>query len=199
MKKLHGKCVINSMIHQSVKIGSSCNIVDCTMERYSYCGSDCQMVNVEIGSFCSISDHVFIGGAEHPMDWISTSPVFQNTCHSGPQKRFAKFNVPKTRKTFIGHDVWIGHGVTIKQGVVIGDGAIVGSNALVTKDVPPYSVVGGVPAKVIKYRFPADVIECLERVKWWNLPEEKIAKIVDLFKISNPTEEDINGYFTRIS
>lgn len=195
LKRIQGKCIIHSSIDRTSVIGSGSNIVSTVMKKYSYCGEDCQIVNTEIGAYCSISDHVFIGGAEHPMDWVSTSPVFQNVRHSGPKKRYAKFDLPKSKKTFIGNDVWIGHGVTIKQGVTIGNGAVVGSNALVTKDVPPYAIVGGVPAKTIKYRFPQEVIDRLEEVKWWSLQDEGIAKRIDLFHIQNPGLEDINNYF----
>lgn len=195
MKKLQGTCVINSNIDKTSVVGINCNVVGVRMSRYSYFGNDCQIVNAEIGAFCSISDHVFIGGAEHPLDWVSTSPVFQNTRHSGPSKRFAKFDLPKSKKTIIGNDVWIGHGVTVKQGVVIGNGAVIGSNALVTKNVPPYAIVGGVPAKTIKFRFLQEVIDRLEEVQWWNLPDEKITKVVDLFHIKNPSLEDINRFF----
>ena len=195
VKKLQGTCVLNSDIDKTSVVGKSCNVVGLCMKRYSYCGNDCQIVNAEIGAFCSISDHVFIGGAEHPIDWLSTSPVFQNVRHSGPSKRFARFDVPPPKRTIIGNDVWIGHGVTIKQGTVIGNGAVVGSNALVAKDVPPYAVVGGIPAKVIKYRFTQEVIDRLEEIQWWNLPDEKISEVVDLFHIKNPTIEDINRYY----
>ena len=195
VKKLQGTCVINSKIDKTSVVGTSCNISSSLMSKYSYCGNDCQIVNTEIGAFCSISDHVFIGGAEHPVDWVSTSPVFQNVRHSGPKKRFAMFNLPKSKRTVVGNDVWIGHGVTIKQGVTIGNGAVVSSNALVTKDVPPYAIVGGVPAKTIKYRFPQEVIDRLEEVQWWNLPDEEITKRIALFHIKNPSLEDINRYF----
>ena len=175
MSRVRGKAIKNCTIHSTSIVNSGCNVLNSHMGRYSYCGKDCQIVNAEIGSFCSISDHVFVGGAEHPIDWVSTSPVFQNTRHSGPKKRFIKFNLPKSKRTYIGNDVWIGHAVTIKQGVSIGDGAVVGSNALVTKDVPPYAIVGGVPAKVLRYRFDQPTIEALLRIKWWELTEEEIA------------------------
>ena len=168
VKKLQGTCVLNSQIDNTSVVGVGCNVTSSKMSRYSYCGNDCQIVNTEIGAFCSISDHVFIGGAEHPINCVSTSPVFYNVRHSGPNKRFAKFNLPKTKRTVIGNDVWIGHGVTIKQGVIIGNGAVVGSNALVTKDVPPYAIVGGIPAKILKFRFQQDVIDRLEEIKWWD-------------------------------
>lgn len=195
MKKLQGTCVINSVIDKTSVVGTSCNVVNSEMNRYSYCGNNCQIVYAEIGAFCSISDHVFIGGAEHPMGWVSMSPVFQNVRHSGPSKRFAKFNIPKSKKTIIGNDVWIGHGVTIKQGVIIGNGAVLGSNALITKDIPPYAVVGGVPARLIKYRFSEDVINRLGEIKWWDLPDDRITEVVNLFHIDNPTLEEINRFF----
>lgn len=191
MKRLQGTCVINSYVDKTSVVGVNCNIVGSEMQKYSYCGDDCQIVNTRIGAFCSISDHVYIGGAEHPIDWVSTSPVFQNTKHSGPSKRFAKFDLPETKTTIIGNDVWVGHGVTIKQGVRIGNGAVVGSNALVTKDVPAYAVIGGVPAKIIKYRFSPDVIECLERSQWWCFSDDKINTIIDLFQAKNLTVKEI--------
>lgn len=167
ISKLRGAAIKNSKIHKTSVVYSGCNIVDVVMDRYSYCSYDCQIVCCDIGAFCSISDHVYIGGAEHPMDWISTSPVFQNVKHSGPTKRFAKFDLPPMKRTIIGNDVWIGHGATIKQGVTIGHGAVVASNAVVTKDVPSYAIVGGVPANVIKYRFDEETITRLLEEKWW--------------------------------
>ena len=195
MKKLHGTCVLHSRIDRTAVVGESCNIVDSVMGRYSYCCSDCQIVDAVIGGFCSISDHVYVGGFEHPSDRISTSPVFMDVRHSGPSKRFARFAAPVSKRTVIGNDVWIGHGVTVKKGVSIGDGAVIGSNAMVTKDVPPYAVVVGNPARIVSYRFPEEIIARLEEIQWWNLPDEKIAEAAELFRISHPTLEDINLYF----
>lgn len=185
-QKIRGRAIRRSQIHHTAVVGSGSNIINSHIDRYSYCGYDCQFENVEIGSFCSISDHVFIGVAEHPLNWASTSPVFQKVRHSGPQKRFARFEVPNVKRTYIGCDVWIGHGVTIKQGVRIGHGAVVGSNSLVTKDVPPYAVVGGVPSKIIKYRFDEETINRLKDSKWWDLSDEELQKAA--MTICNPQD-----------
>lgn len=181
MKRIQGTCIINSHLGTGAKVGRACNIDGLVMGRYSYCGHDCTISDCEIGAFCSISDHVYIGGAEHPIEWVSTSPAFQLIPHSFPKKRFSELPVPQRMKTIIGNDVWIGHGATIKQGVKIGTGAIVGSNALVTKDVPPYAVVGGIPARVIKYRFDDETIRLLTETAWWDWPEDTIQKYASLF------------------
>lgn len=185
-KIIRGKCVINSVIHKTAKVNSGATIVDSTIGRYTYTCYDDEIVNCEIGQFCSISDEVIIGGAEHPIDWVSTSPVFQNVKHSGPKKRFAKLDFNGIPKTYIGNDVWIGKRAIIKAGIKIGDGAVIGAGAVVTKDVPPYAVVVGVPAKIIKYRFDEATITKLSDSKWWEMPDADLQKYSRL--INRPTE-----------
>lgn len=182
LRRLKGKAIHSSLIHPTAKVNAGCNIVNSSFGRYSYCGYDCQMVNTGIGAFCSIGDCVYIGAAEHPMDWVSMSPVFENSKHSGPSKRFAHLDLPSAKRTVIGNDVWIGYGAIIKQGVCIGHGAVVGSGAVVTKDVPPYAIVGGVPAKIIRYRFDEDTIASLLESKWWEMNDEEIQKYAHLIQ-----------------
>lgn len=185
-KILRGKCVINSSIHKTAKINSGATIVDSIIGRYTYTCYDDEIVNCEIGQFCSISDEVVIGGAEHPIAWVSTSPVFQNVKHSGPKRKFSEFDFEGIKKTVIGNDVWIGRRAIIKAGVTVGDGAVIGSGSVVTKDIPPYAIVGGVPAKVIKFRFDAATIEGLLKSRWWDQSDEKLQSIAHL--INKPTE-----------
>ena len=131
-----------------------------------------------IGKFCMIaSDVTFImNGANHLTDAISTYPfaIFKN----GWENAMAGKSYPTKGDTEIGNDVWIGYKATIMPGVKIGDGAIIASNATVTKNVPPYTVVGGNPAKEIKKRFSDEQIERLLILKWWNWPLDKITKNV---------------------
>lgn len=175
-KILRGKCVRNSQIDPTAVINSGSSIVDSTVGAYSYCSYDCNIIYARIGRFCSLANEVIIGGDEHPMDWLSTSPVFQDVKHSGPSKKFARHTLPAAKLTTIGNDVWIADRVIVKQGVTVGDGAVIGAGAVVTKDVPPYAVVAGVPAKVLKYRFDEDTIRDLLEIRWWDLPESEITK-----------------------
>ena len=97
----------------------------------------------------------------------------------------------KTKRTYIGSDVWIGHGVSVKAGVSIGHGAVIATGAVVTKDVEPYSVVGGCPAKFIKYRFGQDIRERLLTTEWWNLSDDKVAKIAPFIREPDKFLEEI--------
>lgn len=126
---------------------------------------------ITIGAYCSIGTGVSIfGGYEHHTDWV-TSYNFRSS-----------ENTPMHSKgpVVIGNDVWIGAGATILSGVTIGDGAVVGAQALVTKDIPPYTVVGGVPAKPIRKRFSDEQIDALLEIQWWNWPHEEIKKRVEI-------------------
>ena len=127
--------------------------------------------NVTIGRYCSIAPRVDINPSQHPTDWLSIScrqynPVYLGW-HRFLTKSVACSKFPEADRVFIGNDVWIGSRVTIMGGIKIGDGAIIASGAVVTKDVPPYAIVGGVPAHVIRYRFDDKIIEELLDLKWW--------------------------------
>ena len=133
----------------------------------------------------------------HPTNGISTAPMFYSTaCQNG--MTLCKENLyEESKHTIIGNDVFIGANVFVLDGVTIGDGAVVGAGAVVVHDVPPYAIVVGEPAKVIKYRFDQDTINNLLSTQWWNLPDEEITRVKAMFHVPNPTLENLDSFFPR--
>lgn len=132
--------------------------------------------NATIGRYCSIGAEVQIGNTNHPVDWLSTSPFqYIPNYHGWPDRvgghehveRFKALDFDLYRHTHIGHDVWLGNHVFVKDGVTIGNGAIAAAFAVVTKNVPPYAIVAGNPARIIGYRFETAIIERLMELQWW--------------------------------
>lgn len=130
-----------------------------------------------IGKFCSIAcgARFLFNSANHTLGSISTYPFPLFFEEWGLDKKNVADSWDNKGDIIIGNDVWIGYEAVVMAGVTIGDGAIIGARALVTKDVPPYTIVGGVPAKTIRTRFPDDIAAVLLQVKWWDWPREKIA------------------------
>lgn len=185
LKKLRGRAIKNSKIDRKAKVEAGSVFLSSSMKKYSYCGYDCQFVNVEVGAFCSISNNVVIGGGNHPLNWVSTSPAFYKGRDS-ISKRLATLEYDSSdAHTIIGNDVWIGNGVLIKPGVIIGDGAVLGMGSVVTKDVEPYTIVGGNPAKVIRKRFDEETIQKLLAIKWWEWEDDKILSYSKYFNDTN--------------
>lgn len=185
--------MIDPSIEQVGKLGNS----EIRFGRYTY-GLEtmkiCQWgegAALKIGSFCSIAEGAtFILGGNHRVDWATTFPfgfIFQD--QFGGERNTGH---PSTHgDIIIGNDVWIGRNATIMSGVTIGDGAVIAGNATIVKDVAPYEVWGGNPAKLIKKRFDDDVIEALLDLRWWDLPEQTIKKIApELCQV--PTAEAVN-------
>ncbi len=163
----------NTTLGIGAKIESGSQVIDSNIGRHTFCGYDCTILNADIGSFCSIAQAVCIGGASHPMHFVSTSPVFLSHRDSVKAK-FSRHEYHHLPRTTIGHDVWIGYGAIIKAGVSIGTGAVIGMGAVVTKEVPPYTIVGGNPAVELRKRFDSKVIEALLRSRWWDFDNERL-------------------------
>lgn len=176
IKKIRLSAVKNSSVDKTAKIYSGTSFYYSSLAHHSYCGYDCTILNAEIGAFCSIASHVKIGGVAHPVHFVSTSPVFLS--HKGSIKsRLAQHDYLPMIKTTIGHDVWVGEGAFIKAGVCIGTGAVVGMGAVVTQDVPPYAIVAGNPARVIRKRFSDEMIQSLLASEWWNKGDTELTRL----------------------
>ncbi|MBB1304071.1 sulfotransferase domain-containing protein [Pseudoalteromonas sp. SR43-5] len=174
-------------VEPPVRLSNAVCLHSSTVGAFTYF-TDGYIYNTDVGRYCSIARGVNIGQGNHPMNWLSTSPFqyevgfkFKTGSLFSHHKLYNETKVPESNrrkaldairkpKTIIGNDVWVGHGVTITAGVNIGDGAIVAAGAVVTKDVPPFSIVAGVPAQVIKFRFSEDIIDKLLKLKWWEFP-----------------------------
>ena len=152
-------------------------------------------MNAFVGNYSVIAKDCEIGLGVHPTSYLTCHSIFYKNSPWGFHPEWVKPIVGIERVSHIGNDVWIGAKSIIMDGVTIGDGAIVAAGSVVTKDVPPFAVVGGAPAKFIKYRFSPEVIDRLNDIQWWDLSDEKITEVVDLFHIKNPTVEDINKFF----
>lgn len=184
-----GRIINTEQIEKDVKLGEMCTVNPNSIILNGVIIGDYSYINYGsvigpktlIGKFCSIAYNSLIGLYEHPTNFVSTHPatygIYGGKNLFGLQDTFADKPAP-----IIGNDVWIGANAVVLRGVTINDGAIIAAGAVVTKDVPAYSIVAGVPAKIIKYRFDKETIEFLQNLKWWDLPREELQKYKYLFE-----------------
>lgn len=165
-----------STVHPSSMLESGTMFHHSTIGRHSFCGYDCDVAYADIGNFVSIANSVVIGGGRHPMEWVGMSPVFYEGRDSVKAK-FSQHARPPAQRVLIGHDVWIGRSAIVLPGVTVGDGAVVGAGAVVTKDVPPYAIVAGNPAQLIRYRFDEPTVQRLQATAWWLLDDAALRRL----------------------
>lgn len=151
-------------------IANDVSLKHCEFGKYNYIATRDSFYNVKIGNYCSFGPDVHIGGLQHSYWWYTTS------------LRIA-YGKGVVERTIIGNDVWIGAGCIIKQGIKIGDGAVVGANSFVNKDVEPFSIVAGSPAKLIKYRFEEDIREAITQSGYWDKDPKEAIQILDKLKL----------------
>ncbi len=192
-RKIFGRPAISkSILGQHTKVDVFSALVESVLGDYSYIGANSTILHTRIGKFCSISNYCAIGGGGHPLNWVSTSPVFNNS-KSILNFRITDMPYNPFAETIIGNDVWVGSHCLIRAGVKISDGAVIGMGSVLTHDVGPYEVWAGNPAKLIKKRFTDEEIEKLVKTEWWQWSEEKIQKYSDKFNNISAFLEEVDG------
>ena len=164
-------------------VARMCVLHDVELGDYSYIGDGTRVINTGIGRFTSVSGSVQVGLGGHPSGMVSTSPAFYSNRNALKTRWVAQEpDFEEYKRVTIGNDVWIGTQALIRDGVSIGDGAIIGAGAVVTKDVEPYAVMAGVPARCIRKRFDDETIQKLLAMRWWDWPAEEIRNNSSLFQ-----------------
>lgn len=160
------------------QVGEQSRMEDCLLDDYAYLQHYCDLMSVDIGKFANIAAMVRINPGFHPMEQPTLHHfTYRPTMYGmGEQDDADFFQWRRRQRVVIGHDTWIGHGAVIMPGVRIGNGAVVGSNSVVTKDVPPYAIVAGVAAKVIRQRFPRAIAEAIEATAWWDWDHDTLTE-----------------------
>lgn len=173
----------DSRLERPCRVYDGARIWGSQVGRCSYVGIDAIVSAAVVGRFVSIAPRVLIGGGVHPTrEWVSTSPWFYSdapwtgSMPSSARKRFEDLPV-----TQVGSDVWLGYSAIVLPGVTVGHGAIVGAGSVVIDDVPPYAIVVGSPAKILRYRFPSEICAKLLQREWWNLSLGEIERDYELF------------------
>ena len=169
------------------------SVSDTTIGDYTYIAPNSHISKTNIGKYCSIGPNLLCGWGIHPTNGISTSPMFYSTRRQNGTTLSTTDKVEERKTITIGNDVFIGANVTILDGVTIGDGAVIGAGAVVSKDIPPYAIAVGCPIEIKRYRFPAEQIDALQKIEWWEFDEEKLKDVeryfFDVEKFINDTSK----------
>ncbi|WP_305969402.1 MULTISPECIES: chloramphenicol acetyltransferase [unclassified Mameliella] len=167
----HPDCAISeSDFGAYTEVGQGSRIANSRFGAYSYCDRYCDIANAEIGKFANIASFVRIGATDHPLDRASLHHfMYRSASYWADAEDDADWFARRaSRKAVIGHDTWIGHNAQVKPEVRVGNGAVIASGAVVTRDVPPYAIVAGIPAKPVRDRLPRDLAERVEALGWWD-------------------------------
>ncbi|MEM8730620.1 MAG: chloramphenicol acetyltransferase [Pseudomonadota bacterium] len=182
---IHDGCtVVNASFGMFVEIGAGSRVMNVEMGDYSYCDRTCDLANARIGKFSNIASFVRVGATDHPMEKASLHHFLYRSADYWPDAEPDAdwFAHRAGRLAEIGHDTWIGHNAQVKPEVCIGDGAVVASGAIVTRDVAPYTIVAGVPAKPIRRRLPEAVADRLIALGWWDWDHARLRLALEDFR-----------------
>ena len=201
--KVHRSAFIcrNSRVKENVKLGKGTEIYNSSIGKHTYI-VNARVSNAEIGAFSSIGSGVKIGGLGiHPLYSISTSPVFYSLRkQTGATFQKKDLNFEEIKKVTIGNDVWIGVNAIVLDGVKVGDGVVIAAGAVITEDIPQYAIVGGVPAKLIKYRHEENLRDLLIKSEWWTWQDDRLELIAQRFNSENPlTYEEFFNFLNYIN
>ena len=165
------------------EVGARTKLAECVFGDYSYVANDSDIIYATLGRFCSIAAQVRINPGNHPLERVALNHFTYRSAAYGLGDDDADFFAwRRDHHVTLGHDVWIGHGAVVLPGLRIGNGAAIGAGAVVTKDVPPFAIVVGVPGRVLRFRFTPEVIAALERIAWWDWPHEVLGERLGDFR-----------------
>ena len=172
--------VRDSRLGAWTEVGARTTLAEVEMGDYSYVVHDAQIIYATIGKFCSIASHTRVNPGNHPLDRVALNHfTYRASAYGLGPDEAGFFDWRRGHRVTLGHDVWLGHGVIVLPGVSIGTGAAIGAGAVVTKDIPPFAVAVGNPARVIRFRFPADIRAALMEIAWWDWPRERLSAALE--------------------
>jgi len=165
------------------EVGARTKVAECTFGDYAYVVNDSDIIYTDVGPFCSIAAHTRINPGNHPLERVALSHfTYRSSAYGLGPDDASFFDWRRSFRCTLGADVWIGHGAVVLPGRKIGTGAAVGSGSVVTRDIPPFAVAVGNPARVIRMRFPPEIVAALERIAWWTWPQDRLATALHDFR-----------------
>ena len=193
---LHPDCeVTDTQFGRYVEIGRATRLAHSEIGDYSYCDRWCDIANTQVGKFSNIAASVRIGATDHPMEKASLHHFHYRAgdYFDGAEDDADWFALRRSRRTVIGHDTWLGHGAQVRPEVTIGPGAVVAGGAIVTRDVAPYKIVAGIPAKPLRRRFSESIATRMEELGWWDWPHDRLQASLKDFQ-TMPAEAFLEKY-----